>query len=222
MNNYFVRKVLDEDQLRLVRINFRNLEWFDGNETTNSSLKVSLSAVPEGDAYHFIDNLLIDEYFKNSRLKHMTQPKSSTLHTISKMEVGGKYGLHSDHWTNGHFSTTTFLSDPSSYDGGELLLYIDGETKSFKLDAGHAITYMTGIPHSVTPVTRGERHVAVNWITSEISDPALREIVGDVQHCKEIIWEDYPLEDNFANDVNSPRHILAELEHKIRRAYSKF
>lgn len=82
------------------------------------------------------------------------------------------------------FSMTLFLSDPASYDGGELELKVFGDVKGFKLRAGSAVCYATGIPHSVKAVSRGSRIAAVYWFQSLIRSAQVRDE----------LWEQYCLE----------------------------
>ena len=96
-------------------------------------------------------------------------PKRNENVIISRTVAGGYYNPHFDNPANGQFSTTIFLSDPSSYEGGELGLWIDGEEKKFKLPAGHGVVYETGIPHHVNAVTKGERLVVIFWTYSTLS-----------------------------------------------------
>ena len=42
------------------------------------------------------------------------------------------------------------------------------------------VTYETGIPHQVLPVTRGTRYAAVFWTTSIILDPFIRKMHSDL------------------------------------------
>jgi PKHD-type hydroxylase len=82
-------------------------------------------------------------------------------------------GLRSD------LSVTVLLSDPLSYDGGEL--EIEGEPFPFKLAAGSAVIYPTSALHQVLPVTRGERLAAVFWIESHVRDEAKRAILRELR-----------------------------------------
>jgi PKHD-type hydroxylase len=64
-------------------------------------------------------------------------------------------------------SCTVFLSDPASYDGGELVIHGAGTApQAIKLPAGSAVLYPGTSVHEVTPVTRGERLAAFFWIES--------------------------------------------------------
>jgi PKHD-type hydroxylase len=52
---------------------------------------------------------------------------------------------------------------------------------TFKLPAGHLVTYPTYHLHEVTPVTRGERVVVVvSWMQSMTRDPLKRELPLDL------------------------------------------
>ena len=52
-------------------------------------------------------------------------------------------------------SATLFLSDPDSYDGGELVVEDTYGSHAVKLPAGDLIVYPASSLHHVTPITRG-------------------------------------------------------------------
>ncbi|MBL4669759.1 MAG: 2OG-Fe(II) oxygenase, partial [Flavobacteriales bacterium] len=51
---------------------------------------------------------------------------------------------------------TIFLTDPKKYDGGELILNVDGREQAVKLKQGEAICYPSSIIHRVNKVVSGE------------------------------------------------------------------
>jgi PKHD-type hydroxylase len=59
------------------------------------------------------------------------------------------------------YSCTLFLSDRDECEGGELMINIGDREISYKLNAGEAIIYPTGIPHRVNTVKSGKRRVCV-------------------------------------------------------------
>ncbi len=63
-------------------------------------------------------------------------------------------------------SCTVFLSDPDSYEGGELVLRDGLHEPTVKLAAGHAVVYGASHVHEVRPVTRGMRLASFLWIES--------------------------------------------------------
>jgi PKHD-type hydroxylase len=127
-----------------------------------------------------ISNLIYKSLETNEEFNDFCFPKKIEDIMITKTEVGGYYNVHTDVGFNGHFSTTIFLSEPDSYEGGELCLYIDGEEKKIKLDPGYGIVYPTGVPHRVNKVTSGSRFVAVFWTKSIFKDPTIREICQEL------------------------------------------
>jgi len=108
---------------------------------------------------------------------------------FSRYAAGDAYGLHTDDATmvaadGGRLRTdlsfTLFLSDPATYEGGELLIDgTDGELL-FKPPAGALVLYATGLLHRVMPVTSGERLAAVGWIQSLIRRGDERDILFDL------------------------------------------
>ena len=96
-----------------------------------------------------------------------------------------QYGAHMDNAIMGDMrvdlSLTLFLSDPSEYEGGELVIDFATGERTIKLPAGSAVLYPTTAPHRVTEVTQGQRLVVVTWIRSMVRDPAAREILFDLK-----------------------------------------
>lgn len=77
-------------------------------------------------------------------------------------------------------SCTVFLSDPDSYDGGELRIDEPGGPRTVKLAAGDAILYPGTSVHQVTPVTRGERIACFFWIESMIRSGEQRRLLYEM------------------------------------------
>jgi PKHD-type hydroxylase len=103
---------------------------------------------------------------------------------------GGHYGTHSDAalmrlpeadlTLRSDLSATLFLSDPDSYDGGELLAETPFGAQAVKLPAGDMVLYPSSSLHQVTPVTRGERLCAITWIQSAVADGQQRALLYDL------------------------------------------
>ena len=82
--------------------------------------------------------------------------------------TGGFYEWHMDNDVVGtrqppvrKISMTLLLSDPSTFEGGELEFMSKGKTA--KLKQGQAIFFASWLQHRVKPVTRGERKSLVMW-----------------------------------------------------------
>lgn len=74
-------------------------------------------------------------------------------------------------------AVTLFLSDPASYDGGELVINTGNEERQVKLPAGSLIAYPPYFVHRVALVTRGVRLAAITWVESIIRDPERRRLL---------------------------------------------
>jgi PKHD-type hydroxylase len=78
-------------------------------------------------------------------------------------------------------SFTLFLDDPSSYEGGELVLDTQRRPQPVKLAAGSVVVYPTSLLHAVAPVRSGARHAAVGWIESRFRDPEQRLLLHELE-----------------------------------------
>ena len=82
--------------------------------------------------------------------------------------TGGFYDWHMDNDVLGKhqppvrkISMTLLLSDPATFEGGELEFMSKGKTA--KLKQGQAIFFSSWLQHRVKPVIRGERYSLVMW-----------------------------------------------------------
>ncbi len=96
---------------------------------------------------------------------------------LIKYHVGGEYNWHVDYGVSPQtdvvrkLSITMQLSDPSSYEGGELQLVDYGNhLVMMEKYLGRVLVFDAKVPHKVWPVTWGERLVLVGWV----SGPQLR------------------------------------------------
>jgi len=134
-----------------------------------------------------MQDLVADLLWDNGLFYAAAQPKEILSPLFSRYTAGKSYGLHMDNALMGDMridlSLTLFLSDPTDYDGGELVIYFPTGERSIKLAAGHAVLYPTTALHRVAEVTRGQRLVAVTWVRSLVRDAAKREILFDLKTC---------------------------------------
>ena len=89
---------------------------------------------------------------------------------IGEYGVGGHYSWHVDEHIyqrnasrpQRKLSISVLLSDPNSYEGGDLLF--EGVTTPLTRQQGSIIVFPSCRSHTVTPVTSGVRYSAVSWV----------------------------------------------------------
>jgi PKHD-type hydroxylase len=77
-------------------------------------------------------------------------------------------------------SCTLFLSDPDSYDGGELVIEDSYGEKRLKGRAGAIVVYPGTSLHRVEAVTRGERVASFFWVQSMVRGADDRRLLFDM------------------------------------------
>ena len=199
IGRFYISQFFNQDALDKIKHWYKLQDWIDGSTThshNNKEIKNNLIAketIP--------DNLIWKHIDRNDSFIKFTQSHTSSKARVTKTPIGGYYHPHVDKLTLGNFSTTIFLNSPDQYDGGELILFIDGKEVSFKLDMGWGITYETGIGHRVNTVSRGERNVAIFWSHSIWTNiEAFREYKYWVHKCER---EEEPICDNLYDYYNS-------------------
>ncbi len=110
-----------------------------------------------------------------------------------------QYGTHYDNPFMGNGSgaprtklaLTLFLSDPASYEGGELVIETNVGPRAVKLGRGDAIAYSADSLHRVNPVKGGVKLAAVTWVQSLIRDPSRRELLYDLSVVRQWARKDH-------------------------------
>lgn len=187
--------VLDAAALSAVRELIPALTWRDGTETageTARAVKRNEQAdlgSRSGAALRAQLNAAIEAH---PVLRAAAQPKRFASLIVSRTVAGGGYGRHVDNAFIGtgaarirtDLSFTLFLSDPESYQGGELEIETAGFIQSIKLQPGDLVLYPSTTLHRVANVESGERIACVGWIESLVPDAPGREILFDLENLK--------------------------------------
>jgi len=90
------------------------------------------------------------------------------IHYESDTEVKGHYDWHIDAGngapSNRKISFTAQLSDPTDYEGCELIINNHGNEVIGTKERGSVHLFPSYMPHKVAPVTKGDRYALVIWI----------------------------------------------------------
>ena len=147
--------------------------------------------------------LVANRIIENEVFRIAVRPKKLTPLLFSRYGPGMHYGSHVDDALMNAMRTdvsfTLFLSEPDSYEGGELVVETAAGNEVVKLEAGSLVAYPSTTLHHVHEVTSGVRLAAVGWARSYIRDPAQRELLFDLDTARQRLFarngksEDYDL-----------------------------
>lgn len=170
----------------------------------------------EADLYAALNNLVMGCLVQHPNYQQAVLPRRVAAPYYARYTAGMHYGDHIDDPIMGSgadqyrsdVSTTVFLSDPSEYDGGELVIGTSFGEQAVKLEAGAAVVYPSSSLHHINTVTRGERLVAVTWAQSLVRDPARRELLYQLCQAREILLRERPAERETAWVSNSYANLV--------------
>ena len=130
---------------------------------------------------------------RSTEFQNFAFPNRIVIPTFARYTPGMEYGWHLDNAIAGagaplrsDLACTVFLSEPDTYDGGELVLQLASGEQEIKLSAGEAVVYPATTIHRVAHVTRGVRLVAITWIQSVVRDERVRSILQDLMRAHRI------------------------------------
>ena len=182
-----IGNVLSADEIETVRAALARARFVDGTATAGfaaRTVKHNRQAAGSDSSLAAIRKLVAGRILGNDVFRLAVRPKVLSPLLFSRYETGMRYGSHVDDALMGGMRTdvsfTLFLSDPASYDGGDLVIESAAGEETFKLDPGALVAYSATSLHRVADVTRGARLAAVGWARSFVRDPARRELLFDL------------------------------------------
>jgi PKHD-type hydroxylase len=225
-NDYLKIQFLTQENLKDIRkfLNISNekdwqsgLNTYTGDPETKNNKELINSFLHEN-----ISRLIYSSIDNNKKFNNFCFPKKIDSVLVTRTTEEGYYNTHVDIGFNGHYSVTIFLSDPSTYEGGELCFFMNNEEFKIKLDAGYGVVYPTGIPHRVNKVTSGTRDVCVFWVKSLIKDPFIREICYELNEL-DLDQESSNLvktHEDFGKVMNQTAFKVNDIFHRLIRRYA--
>jgi|TARA_R110001606_G_scaffold5385_2_gene24840 Rps23 Pro-64 3,4-dihydroxylase Tpa1-like proline 4-hydroxylase len=98
------------------------------------------------------------------------QMQSSKINQIDllKYSPGGKYNIHTDHFTTSIRALSVIINLNDDYEGGDLVFtdQKEKEIKRLKLGKGSIVFFPSNFmyPHGIQPITKGTRYSIVAWL----------------------------------------------------------
>lgn len=176
-----------------LRARLEAAEWVDGRTTAGPQAARTKrnQQLPQGSPLaselgeQVLEGLAASDLFRSAALPLKILPP-----LFNRYDVGEGFGVHIDNAIravpNSHvrvrtdLSATLFLSDPDTYDGGELVIEDVYGAQEVKLPAGHMILYPAKSLHRVEAITRGTRIASFFWVQSMVRDDGERAMLFDL------------------------------------------
>jgi PKHD-type hydroxylase len=178
-----LKALLNPAEIARLTVLSREVKFVEGRisnpaNTTKDNLQADL-ADPK---YAESTEIVADAFERSRAFLDFAMPKRIAPPLLCRYEPGMKYGAHADAAVialaggnlRSDISCTVFISEPSSYEGGELVCHLGTRPVPFKGMPGDAIVYPSTLLHEVRPVRSGARLVSITFIESLIADEAKR------------------------------------------------
>jgi len=190
-----IEQVFSQSEVTQIRQHLDQGNWISGNQSAGQQASIVKQNLQLDDTTE-LSKTLSNEVLKRLG-SHPTFLSASLADKIyppkfNHYQNSGHYGLHVDSAVMTHpysgeqlrtdLSATLFLSGPSEYEGGELLIETEFGAQEVKLNAGDLILYPSSSLHQVTPVTSGDRICAFFWVQSLVRDNSQRTILYELDN----------------------------------------
>jgi PKHD-type hydroxylase len=162
-------------------------DWVDGKVTAgaqSSEAKHNLQVPETASEARQLGEIILTALGKNGLFYAAALPFRVFPPLFNRYDAGMKFDAHVDNairFVKGanirirtDVAATLFLSQPSDYDGGELLIEDTYGTQGVKLPAGDMVIYPATSLHRVAPITRGSRWASFFWVQSMVKDDGKR------------------------------------------------
>jgi len=193
--------LLNPTQLEALCSVLRQGKFTDGKLSAGDDarhLKNNLELGADSERYSALNNVVMTALVQHPEYLQTAMPAKIAAPIYARYLAGMEYGGHIDDPIMGapgaryrsDISISVFLNAPDEYDGGELRIETTQGSQDYKLPAGSALLYPSTCYHAVTPVSNGERLVAVTWVQSHIRRADQREILIQLNQAKTLLAEE--------------------------------
>lgn len=191
-----IPQVLDAERVQEVQGLLRHADFIDGKLSAGKEaqqVKQNQELSANSPQRRRLDALVMSALVQHPQYQAAVLPLRVATAFYVRYQVGMGYGFHIDDPVMGpmsgryrsDISTTVFLNEPEAYEGGELVIRSSFGEQRIKAAAGSAVIYPSSTWHQVTPVTQGERLVAVTWAQSLVKSAEQRELLYQLAQARE-------------------------------------
>jgi PKHD-type hydroxylase len=200
-----IPNVLTPQEVAECRAQLEHAQWADGQHSAgylSRAVKHNAQLPDAEPTGRMLGERILLALEKNALFTSAALPLKVLPPLFNRYDEGQAYGWHIDgairpvggssHRVRTDLSATLFLSDPDSYDGGELVVKDTFGERRTKLSAGDMVLYPGTSVHRVEPVTRGCRLAAFFWIQSMVRDSTQRTILFELDSAIQRIATETP------------------------------
>lgn len=188
-----VEQVLSSDQVAAFRARLAAEGWVDGRITAgeqSARVKHNQQLAEDSPLARELGGQVLAALGRNPAFVSAALPLRVFPPLFNRYEAGMGFGDHVDNAIRfagpvrfrTDLSATLFLTDPSDYCGGELIVADAYGEHAIKLSAGDMILYPASSVHRVAPVTRGARIAAFFWVQSMVRDDGRRALLYELDN----------------------------------------
>jgi len=185
-----VESVLSKEEVAHCRSVLEGTPWVDGKITAGAQsaiAKHNLQVPEDAPQARALGEIVLRALARSNGFNSAAAPYRVFPPLFNRYDVGMKFGAHVDNairFISGpnirvrtDLSATLFLTEPSDYDGGELVIEDTYGTQSVKFAAGDMVLYPASSLHRVEEITRGSRWASFFWIQSMVKDDSARTLL---------------------------------------------
>ncbi|MES2777247.1 MAG: Fe2+-dependent dioxygenase [Bacteroidota bacterium] len=196
---HHIPAILNQEEITALEKLIAAAHFADGKATATMAAKevknnLQLDGV-DAESMQSIQQILGNAIRTSPFFQAASQPKKIHPFIISKYGPRQFYGWHVDSPIMGDpairtdLAMTIFLSDPATYEGGELMMYTSGGNVAVKPAKGDAILYPCQFLHCVNEIKSGERLAAVTWIQSNIQSAEKRQLLFELNQVSGVLQQ---------------------------------
>jgi PKHD-type hydroxylase len=199
---FTITEILQPAELAEIDSALAQARFVDGRSTASGEAaraKYNLQLDTKDPAYARVARVVMAALDRSEPFNRFALPLRTTPPRISRYEAGMTYGDHVDNPVmtgnppvRADLALTIFLSDPQSYDGGELVIDSDFGAQKLKPPRGAMVLYPASTLHRVQPVTRGARLAAICWVQCMVRDYEKRRLLAELAQIRQWAAEQAP------------------------------